>query len=205
MHVPRNELEGARGLTIKAMSQPGPEYFATEQWVPYPVELVFAFFANPQNLPHLMPPRMKVRVEDLRIVPAPPRPLAADLSRRFQSLAAGVGTEILISFYPIPWVPRRVSWMARIVEFEWNSHFLDEQSRGPFIHFQHRHGIELQSRDGVEGTLVSDRIEFALPYGRLGQIGAKLISGQLASQFAHRQTRLPQILEAAQRQAARRA
>ena len=29
--------------------------FTSEQWLPYPVEPVFAFFANPENLPRLMP------------------------------------------------------------------------------------------------------------------------------------------------------
>jgi ligand-binding SRPBCC domain-containing protein len=186
------------------MSQPGVEQFAMEQWVPYPVELVFAFFANPANLPHLMPPGLKVRIEDARVLPPPPRPLAADPARRFQSIAAGVGSEILISFYPIPWVPRRVSWMARIVEFSWYSHFIDEQVRGPFASFRHRHGIEPETRGGVEGTLVSDRIEFSLPYGWLGRMGARLMRGQLNSQFRHRQQRLPEILAAASSQAARR-
>jgi ligand-binding SRPBCC domain-containing protein len=57
----------------------------------------------------------------------------------------------------------------------------------------------------VEGTLVSDEIEFALPYGLIGQIGGLLVLRQLAAQFAHRQQRLPEILAAAARQAARRA
>ena len=105
------------------------------------MELVFAFFANPANLPHLMPRKFETRIEDARIEPPPPRPVAADESRRFKSVAAGVGSEILISFYPIPWVPRRVSWLARITEFEWNSHFCDAQVRGPFTAFNHRHGI----------------------------------------------------------------
>jgi ligand-binding SRPBCC domain-containing protein len=125
---------------------------ATSQWVPFPVELVFAFFANPTNLPYLTPLRMRMRIEDARIVPAPVRPVAADPARRFQSVAAGVGSEILISFYPIPWVPKRLSWMARITEFAWNSYFCDEQMRGPFASFHHRHGIEPETRDGLEGT-----------------------------------------------------
>jgi ligand-binding SRPBCC domain-containing protein len=186
--------------SIEAMS----ELFETQQWVPYPVELVFAFFANPANLPYLMPRKLEARIEDARIVPPPPRPLAEDASRRFKSVAAGVGSEILISFYPIPWVPRRVSWLAAITEFEWNSHFSDAQMRGPFTAFQHRHGIEAEFRDGQEGTLVSDRVEYALPYGWLGRVAGGLVRRQLASSFAYRQKRLPEILAAAQRQAERR-
>ncbi len=179
--------------------------FETSQWVEFPVELVFAFFANPQNLPHLMPPGLKTRVEDLRVEAPPPRPVAADPARRFKSVAAGVGSEILISFCPLPLLPQRVSWLARITEFAWNSHFRDEQVRGPFASFRHRHGIEPETRGGVEGTLVSDAVEFALPYGLAGQAAGLVVRQQLKGSFAHRQKRLPEILAAAQRQAARRA
>jgi ligand-binding SRPBCC domain-containing protein len=179
--------------------------FETSQWVPYPVELVFAFFANPANLPRMMPPRLEARIEDARIQPPPPRPLAQDASRRFKSVASGVGSEILVSFYPIPWVPRRVSWLACITQFEWNSHFCDAQLRGPFTAFQHRHGIAAEFRDGQEGTLVSDAVEYELPYGWLGRLGGAMVRRQLARSFAYRQKRLPEILAAAARQAARRA
>jgi ligand-binding SRPBCC domain-containing protein len=178
--------------------------FQTRQWVPFPVELVFAFFANPANLPHLMPPRLKTRIEDARLKPPPPRPVSPDPARRFLSVAAGVDSEILVSFVPIRWVPKRVSWMARITEFEWNSHFCDEQARGPFTEFRHRHGIKPEAREGQEGTLVTDDIEFALPYGVIGEVGCQLVKRELARSFAHRQKRLPEILAAAARQAARR-
>lgn len=180
------------------------ERFETRQWVPFPVELVFALFANPANLPHLMPPLLETRIEDARIAPPPARPVHPDPSRRFLSVAAGSGSEILISFYPIPWVPKRVSWMTRITEFAWNSHFNDEQVRGPFNEFRHRHGITAEIRDGVEGTLVSDEIEYALPYGFVGRIGGALVRRKLAQSFAYRQKKLPEILAAAARQAVKR-
>ena len=185
---------------MKAMMQ----RFETRQWVPYSVELVFAFFANPANLPHLMPAKLETRLEDARIQPPPTRPLAADPARRFLSVAAGVGSEILISFYPVRWFPKRVSWMARITEFEWNSHFCDEQIRGPFDAFQHRHGIQAETRDGVEGTLVTDEIDYSLPFSLIGQLGSGMVRRQLEQSFAHRQQRLPEILAIASRQAAKR-
>jgi len=178
--------------------------FQTRQWVPFPVELVFAFFANPANLPHIMPPALKTRIEDVRLLPPPPRPVSPDPTRRVLSIAAGIGSEILISFLPVPWVPKRASWMARITEFVWNSHLCDEQVRGPFTEFRHRHGIEPETREGQEGTLVIDEIEFALPYGIAGQLGCQLVKRQLAKSFAYRHKRLPEILAAAARQATRR-
>jgi ligand-binding SRPBCC domain-containing protein len=181
------------------------QHFETRQWVPFPVELVFAFFACPSNLPHLMSPKLETRIEDARVLPPPPRPVAQDSSRRYRSVAAGVGSEMLISFYPIRWVPKRVSWMARITAFEWNRFFCDEQVRGPFTLFCHRHGMETEFRDGQEGTLVSDAVEYELPYGWLGRVGGALVRRQLAKSFAYRQKRLPEILSVVARQAVRRA
>jgi ligand-binding SRPBCC domain-containing protein len=179
------------------------QHFETSQWVPFPVELVFAFFGNPQNLPPLMPPGLKARIEDLRMKPPPPRPLAADPARRFQSLAAGPGSEILISFSLIRWLPR-VSWTARIVEFKWNSHIAEEMVRGPFKSFRHRHGIVPEAQNGEEGTRVTDAVDFELPAGFLNALASGRVWKQLQESFAFRQKRLPQVLEMAARQAERR-
>lgn len=181
-----------------------PQHFETSQWVPFPVELVFAFFANPHNLPHLMPAELSARIEDVRLNPPPPRPVAADPARRFQSLAAGAGTEILISFRPISWLPPRLSWTARIVDFAWNSHFVDEQIRGPFEAFRHRHGVATEVRDGVESTLVTDTVDFVPPGWMFGAIANVAVRKQLEKMFEYRHKRLPEVLASAWKQATRR-
>lgn len=178
--------------------------FEASQWVAFPVELVFAFFANPANLPHLMPPEQKVRMDGAQLKPPPPRPVAATPARRFASVAAGAGSEILISFQPLRWFPKRLKWLARITEFEWNSHFCDEQAQGPFATFRHCHEMAAERRDGEEGTRVTDRIAFELPFKAAGRIGDLLAQRAMAQLFAYRQKRLPEILAAAARQAARR-
>jgi ligand-binding SRPBCC domain-containing protein len=179
------------------------QHFETSQWVPFPVELVFAFLANPHNLPALMPPGLKARIEDVRMKPPSRRPVPADPARRFQSLAAGVGTEILVSSVAIKGLPR-VSWTARIVEFEWNSHFADEMIRGPFKAFRHRHGIVAEAENGEEGTRVTDAVDFELPAGFLNALAAGRVWKQLHASFAFRQKRLPEVLGIAARQASRR-
>lgn len=179
-------------------------HFESSQWVPFPVELVFAFFANPQNLARIMPPHQEARVEDMRLKPPPPRPVAADPARRFQSIAAGTGSEILISFKPVGWLPR-LSWSARILEFEWYSHFTDEQVRGPFSAFRHRHGVAAESREGVEGTRVEDAVDYALPTGFLGPLLAGRVWRQLEESFAYRRKKLPEVLGAAAKQAVQKA
>ena len=42
-----------------------------EQWVPVPIERVFLFFANPGNLPRIMPPQTGTELVRLKLVPPP--------------------------------------------------------------------------------------------------------------------------------------
>ena len=110
-----------------------------------------------------------------------------------------------ISFRPVPKLPFRIGWLARITEFVWNSHFCDEQIKGPFASWKHRHGIVSESRRDVAGTLISDDVEYVLPLGPLGAVAnALFIGSQMESTFAFRRERLEAILPAAARQAARR-
>jgi ligand-binding SRPBCC domain-containing protein len=182
-----------------------PQTLRTCIWTPFPVELVFAFFANPGNLPHLMPKWQQARIESSRLLAPPPRPLAPDPALRYQSPAAGEGSEMAISFRPVSILPFRVAWLARITEFVWNSHFCDEQLKGPFRSWKHRHGILAEIRDGVNGTLVSDEVEYSLPAGPIGSVANLLfVRSQMEETFAHRQKRLEEILPVAARQATRR-
>jgi ligand-binding SRPBCC domain-containing protein len=187
-----------------------PHTLSSSQWTPFPVELVFAFFANPANLPHLMPKWQQAKIESTRLVAAPIRPLAANPEYRFQSPAAGTGSEMEISFRPVPKLPMRIGWLARITEFEWNSHFCDEQVKGPFASWKHRHGIVAESRADssgkvVEGTLISDDVEYAVPLGPLGSLAnALFVRRQMEDTFAYRQRRLDEILPVALKQSMRR-
>jgi ligand-binding SRPBCC domain-containing protein len=182
-----------------------PETLRTSQWTAFPVELVFAFFANPGNLPHLMPKWQQARIESSRLLAPPPRPVAPEPALRYQSPAAGEGSEMVISFRPIQRLPFRIGWQARITEFVWNSHFWDEQLKGPFRSWKHRHGIVAEARDGVIGTLISDEVEYSLPGGVLGSaLDAIFIRRQMEATFLYRQQRVEEILPVVARQAKRR-
>ena len=94
-----------------------------------------------------------------------------------------------------PFLPLRAQWIARITEFEWNHHFADVQQKGPFKRWHHRHEFVAQSRNGVEGTLVRDVIEYEVGLDPLGALANLLfIDRQMRETFARRQTILPQLL-----------
>ena len=174
-------------------------HFRAEQWVPFPIELVFAFFANPENLPRLMPPWQKARIEEASFAPPPAR---AEGSPRFPGIAAGAGTRMTISFRPFPFAPVRVPWDAEIVEFAWNNHFCDVQlERGPFAFWRHCHRLSAEVRDGKAGTLLKDEVEYEMRFGALGDLAGRIgADWQFGSMFAFRHKRTAELLPLMARQ-----
>jgi ligand-binding SRPBCC domain-containing protein len=155
--------------------------FQTEQWLPYPREKVFAFFADPANLAPLLPKWQRARVERAYYVGPP----------GVGGVVAGEGSVITISFRPVPLVPLRLEWDAYIAEFCWNEYFCDEQRRGPFQYFHHCHRI----RDERNGSVVRDEVEYELPLGLLGDLANGLaVRRQIRALFRYRQRMLPLLL-----------
>jgi ligand-binding SRPBCC domain-containing protein len=168
--------------------------FQSEQWLPYSVEQIFAFFANPENLPRLMPKWQKARIEEATFAPTPPRP-ASTLGVRFRGVAAGAGTRMTIGFKPFPYAPFRIPWDAEITEFVWNDHFCDIQHRGPFAYWHHCHHISAETRERVAGTKVHDQVDYELPLGPLGELANTLVmQRQFRAIFDYRHTRTAELL-----------
>ena len=162
--------------------------FQAEQWLPFPVDQVFAFFANPENLPRLMPAWQKARIEEASFAP-PPSKRASDAV--YPGIAAGAGTRMTISFRPVPLSPIRIPWDAEITEFVWNSHFCDVQHRGPFTYWHHCHRLFATTRDNTPGTLLNDHVEYELPFGSVGELAQKSIMPaqfRYLFDFRHRRT-----------------
>ena len=164
--------------------------YETSQWVPFPIERVFAFFCDPANLPRLMPDWQRARIDQSQIVsPVPPGSNPG---------AAGKGSRLTITFRAIPFLPVRLTWLALISEFAWNDHFCDEQTHGPLAYWKHCHHISPETRDSTAGSLVTDRVTYALPFGPLGDLAnAAAIRFQMKATFAFRQRRLLQLLSSA--------
>jgi len=135
-----------------------------EQWIPRPIEDVFAFFADAGNLNELTPPQ-------LHFVILTPRPIVM-----------GVGT--LIDYrIRLKGVP--MQWRTRISEWDPPHRFVDDQIRGPYAMWRHEHAFE--PRDG--GTLMRDTVTYALPLAWVpgaGLVHRLLVKPELARIFAYR-------------------
>ena len=164
-------------------------------WVAVPIEQVFLFFANPGNLPRIMPPQTGTELIGVKLVP-PPGVIPSQSTVTDDAPLAGVGSEIMTSFRLVPFLPLRARWIACITEFEWNHHFADIQQKGPFKNFHHRHEFASEIRDEVKGTIVRDVIEYEVGFGMVGELAQRLfVRRQFEKVFEYRQAALARLLK----------
>jgi hypothetical protein len=135
------------------------DHLEFEQWVRFPIERVFAFLSNPENLRHIMPASSQTKLIVLNRMPAPPPPAGFASDK-----AAGVGSAIVTSFRLFPFC-QCAQWVARITEFEWNHHFADVQEKG-------------RLKAGITATNSARKRAMALPGRRCGTgLNTKSASG----------------------------
>lgn len=80
--------------------------------------------------------------------------------------------------------PIRFDWRARYEGVIDGVQFVDVQEKGPFPLWRHTHRFD---PDGAGGCIVRDRVEYALPAGRLGRIVAgNYARERLVRMFDHR-------------------
>ncbi len=76
-------------------------------------------------------------------------------------------------------------WIAEHRDYEDGVQFRDIQIAGPFARWEHTHRVEAR---GPDRCVLEDRIEYALPGGRLGQVlGGALTRKKLERLFSYRQ------------------
>ncbi|HEU0122571.1 MAG TPA: SRPBCC family protein [Bryobacteraceae bacterium] len=123
-------------------------------------EDVYAFHARPDALSLLLPPWPPARVLE-----------------RKGGLEAGAFTVIRMGYEPFG-----CNWTAVHTECIPNVLFTDEQQRGPFRYWRHRH-LFIRQEDG--GCLLRDEVTCALPFG-LDWLVRPLLQWQLNQMFIRR-------------------
>lgn len=113
--------------------------FSSELWLPPPPEHIFSFFSNAENLNVLTPPWLHFKI----ITPLP------------ISMREGIFIDYRLSIRGI-----RLHWRTQIKVWQPPERFIDEQMRGPYRMWIHEHTFIV--RDG--GTLVRDRVRYAIPF-----------------------------------------
>ena len=141
-----------------------------EQMIARPIDEVFQFFADAQNLEKLTPPWLSFQI-------LTPLPIA---------MHAGAIIQYALRLHGIP-----VRWTTAITEWMPPLEFVDVQLVGPYVMWHHRHRFEAIG----EQTRMTDEIHYVLPYGWLGRLAHNaFVARDLAAIFEFRARSVERLL-----------
>jgi uncharacterized protein (TIGR01777 family) len=142
----------------------------SEQWLPLPVDQVFSFFSDVHNLERLTPDFLRFHVR------------AVDT----EEVGEGTVVDYRLRLHGIP-----LRWRSVIEDWSPRRRFIDRQMRGPYARWVHTH--EFESYEG--GTLVHDRVRYALPFSPLSDlVVGGMVQRDLDRIFAFRRRSLEELL-----------
>lgn len=140
----------------------------TQLWLPQPREEIFSFFCDPRNLDRLTPPWLHFEL----------------LTPRSIEMRAGTLLDYRLRLHGIP-----IRWQSEISAWEPPNRFVDRQTRGPYRQWVHEHTFSVHKG----GTLVGDRVTYAVPGGRI--IQKLLVAPDLNRVFGYRHKMLKQLFD----------
>lgn len=128
-----------------------PQY-KTSQWLPINRKDAWNFFSSPKNLAIITPPEM-----DFKII--------SDITE--DDIYEGMIIDYTVK--PLLGIP--VKWKTEINSVKKEKLFTDRQLKGPYKLWEHTHYFT--EKDG--GVLMTDEVNYILPFGFLGHIAHKLL------------------------------
>jgi len=141
----------------------------TADELPLSLQRVFAFFSDATNLERITPSALQFEITS-------PQPI---------QIQRGTLIDYRLKLFDIPF-----AWRSEITEWNPPHSFVDEQRRGPYASWVHRHTFEATAR----GTRILDQVTYRLPLSPLGDIAFPFVAWQLRQIFAFRQAVVRRIL-----------
>lgn len=135
-----------------------------------PIEQVFSFFVDVENLDKITPPWMHFRVHT-------PTPITMCVGARIE--------------YTIRWRGWPMRWLTEIEKWLPGKRFVDRQVRGPYRLWHHTHDFDAVGDE----TIMDDIVRYALPLGPIGRIAhAILVRRDLERIFDFRAGRIQELM-----------
>ena len=143
--------------------------FKTSMTLPVSIGEVFEFFSDAGNLEIITPPELRFSI----VTPLP------------ISIREGALIE-----YKLKLAGFSFSWLTKISRWNPPYEFIDEQIKGPYKLWIHRHSFTFANGH----TLIKDEVEYQLPFYPFSEIISPIIRLQLKRIFSYRQIQIKQIL-----------
>ena len=116
-----------------------------KQKINRPIEEVFSFFSNPENLSTITPSKLNFNI-------LTPKPIKMYKGQ--------------VIDYTIRLLRIKIHWRTLITEYNPPFLFIDQQIKGPYILWHHKHEFK-NVNDGVE---IIDTVKYIIPFSIFGRI-----------------------------------
>ena len=145
--------------------------FRKQQALARPIDDLFNFFKQPDNLEKITPSSVGFTI-------LTPRPI---------KMQVGTVLDYTIRLLGLP-----VRWTTLISAYDPPHRFIDVSLRGPYSFWHHTHTFE----ENDQGTIMTDEVHYALPFGVLGRLAHSLwVKRQLKYIFDYRMKVIGELLE----------
>lgn len=144
----------------KTTKSPLLHTFASQQFVPQPIDAVFNFFSDARNLEGLTPPALHF-----------------SLHKPAGDLHEGRLIDYDLHLRGVP-----VAWKTLILKWNPPLGFVDVQLRGPYALWEHEHNFTT----APGGTIISDNVTYALPLSPLCALALPFVRREVKDIFAYR-------------------
>lgn len=142
----------------------------TEIELDHPIDTVFEFFSKAENLQRITPDRLGFSIQT-------PLPVV---------MKQDTVIDYRIKLHGIP-----MHWRTLIPVWQPPHEFVDEQIKGPYKTWIHRHSFE---EIGDQRTRMTDYVRYELPLTPLGDLAYPFIKREVDGIFRHRNETIPHLL-----------
>ncbi len=155
-------LDSALAAVCTPEVRAGVQVFETRQWVHRPVDELWGFFTEAENLEAITPPWLNFRI----------------VAKSTPSIEKGTLIDYRLRIRGVP-----ARWRTLIESWEPMKRFVDIQLKGPYAKWHHTHDFEPLKG----GTLLTDRVVYRLPVGVLGDaVAGGVVGRDIARIFGYR-------------------
>jgi ligand-binding SRPBCC domain-containing protein len=140
------------------------------QRIPLPRAQLFPFFSDARNLAVITPPRMGFRIRTSEPI----------------VMQEGALIDYTVRVAGVP-----IRWHTLISRWDPPNEFADEQLRGPYALWHHRHRFTAVTPDE---TRMDDEVLFRLPFAPLGNVALPFVKAELRRIFEYRRAAIERAL-----------